>query len=117
MQPPKVCVAPYNPRSQAGVVEWDGPTVVTVGLGGKEQLVRSNPDRLAILVVTSIAGGSWRVAPSQENAEFGFSTLNGGDGLVIHAATFPGLVQHEWYVYSPSGITLHVYEGRITHCE
>lgn len=69
-----------------------------------------NPNRLYLLVLFSNSTG--RVCPAPGSLTLGFGPDVGGQAgaRLIHRASFPGLIDGEWYVYDSAPGTIRVYD-------
>ena len=69
-----------------------------------------SPERLFLLVLFELSTGIVSPAPGSKALGFGPDVGGQGGARLLHAASFPGLIGGEWFVYDSAGGAIRVYD-------
>lgn len=102
-----------DPRGQIiRTVTRELPSVTGTGTAGV-RAAGANVERMALFFVSSDAGGFY-VAPVSQVPSLPVASSGGPTTpIVVHIATYPGLIFGEWYVLAPIGQVVRVFETDI----
>ena len=97
-------VTGYTGTDVGTATDYVGPFTGPVLAAGQ------NPQRLFLLVFFSTSTGIISPAPGSQTLGFGPDVPGQPGGRLLHAASLPGVIRGEWYVYDSGGGTIRVYD-------
>ena len=103
--------SPYSPAATLAAVELSEPWAVSALAAETVQLAPANPNRLYLLIMNRSGGMGFVARPVPIQGSGGISPDVGQSYILIHNATFPGLVQGEWWFFYPGGGDVDVIEA------
>lgn len=106
-------VDPYNPMASVGAMEWSPLTAINIGGANPVMLVGPDPLRLALLVIGPGPAVSYWLTPFRGDATRGIGPIDSENYVLIHSASYPGLVGVEWWIHSSAASTALWTAGRV----
>lgn len=107
---------PFDADGWVGEIELTeeelGPTAPNQSL----RIATADPRRLWLCVAVTPLGGTWSIWPSKRSTDYGIRPAPSVDWLLVHNASFPSLVQGEWWIHNGAGgLTVYVITARDMH--
>ncbi len=99
---------PTSASGGAGGYRIEGPVRLTLTAGDWYELVERDGDRVYILVWDSPLMSDTVVSPGGTAAGYGWHIPTDTHTLLLHTASYPGLVGGEMYIRSESGGDVYV---------
>jgi hypothetical protein len=104
---------PYDASGWTGEVELVESQVELLIGDESVRILPADPRRIWYVLCVLPAGTTWRVWPRALGDSLGISPDFGKESILIHNASYPSLVQGEWYFNSVGGgHIIRIIEGR-----
>lgn len=90
-------VRPYEPLTCTVGLQNFSTYEVTQGVAGELQILAPDPGRLYALLF--FAGSNCQLSPFPNQSVYNLDNTNAAPGksILLHSASYPGLVQRAWY--------------------
>lgn len=89
---------PFTPQGWTGSVEWDVIYSDTPLVNTGTLIAPPDPQRLYLVVMGYGSIGDWGVWPRKLPSVGGIKQQTGTGHVLIHNASYPSLVQSEWWL-------------------
>ena len=102
---------PYSPAASVAAVEISEPRTIAAGVTDPELLLSPDPNRLYALILNRSGGAGFSARPTPIQGPVGIQPLVGQTFILLHNASYPGLIQGEWWLLYPGGGEVDVIEA------
>lgn len=104
---------PYDADGWTGEVDIIPLQPITINTGTSTRFLTQDANRLWFLVAIAPDTQDYTIWPQQQTAFYGIKPHTSESAILIHNASYPGLVQGDWYyLHFGLGVTLHVIVAR-----
>jgi hypothetical protein len=105
---------PYLPKDWTTALDLTESQTLSYATPGVHQLLGADSERLYFLIAAENPSSAWFLWPSQQTQQWGIAPQTGVNFLLIHHASYPGLVQGPWYIFTiAAGDRWHLIPGRM----